>query len=170
MMAKPHRLREIRRAATRRRLHVLTRNRKAAPADSRGYVVDEQVGFRLRLAMQRHTSIFMSRMTDGLTQTQFAAMTKLKQMGPCSQNQLGRLISLDAATIKGVVDRLRVRGFVTTVADPGDKRRRAVRLSDDGQRAIDNAESIAAHITAETLSPLSPEERRTLLRLLERLS
>jgi len=69
--------------------------------------------FLLRVAMQRHTSIFMSRMIEALTQTQFAALSKLYEVGPCSQNHLGRLIYLDAATIKGVVDRLVTRGFVS---------------------------------------------------------
>src|ERR1700754_4901329 len=77
------------------------------------YVLNDQIGFLLRVAMQRHTAIFMSRMIEGLTQTQFAALAKLFEVGPCSQNHLGRLIYLDAATIKGVVDRLSVRGFVT---------------------------------------------------------
>ena len=75
------------------------------------YRLDDQVGFLLRVAMQRHTSIFMSRIVKGLTQTQFAALAKLREVGPCSQNQLGRLIYLDAATTKGVVDRLEVRGL-----------------------------------------------------------
>ena len=80
----------------------------AAPADAEHgrYVLDNQAGFLMRVAMQRHTSIFTSRMVEGLTQTQFAALAKLYEVGPCSQNHLGRLIYLDAATIKGVVDRL----------------------------------------------------------------
>ena len=61
-------------------------------AKSPPYVLDEQVGFLLRVAMQRHTAIFMSQMVDGLTQTQFAALAKLLEVGPCSQNHLGRLI------------------------------------------------------------------------------
>jgi hypothetical protein len=56
------------------------------------YLLDEQVGFLLRVAMQRHTSIFMTRMIEGLTRTQFAALAKLYEVGPCSQNELGRLI------------------------------------------------------------------------------
>ena len=87
----------------------------AAPADlaeSGRYLLDEQAGFLMRIAMQRHTSIFTSRMIEGLTQTQFAALSKLYEVGPCSQNHLGRLIYLDAATIKGVVDRLHLRGLV----------------------------------------------------------
>ncbi|MGA8396653.1 MAG: MarR family transcriptional regulator, partial [Pseudolabrys sp.] len=87
------------------------------------YVLDDQAGFLMRIAMQRHTSIFTSRMIKGLTQTQFAALAKLHEVGPCSQNYLGRLIYLDAATIKGVVDRLHLRGFVTALNDPKDRRR-----------------------------------------------
>lgn len=44
------------------------------------YVLDEQVGFLMRIAMQRHTSIFTSRMVEGLTQTQFAALAKLYEL------------------------------------------------------------------------------------------
>src|SRR3972149_5845941 len=102
-------------------------------ADGR-YVLDEQVGFLMRVAMQRHTAIFMSRMIEALTQTQFAALAKLYEVGPCSQNHLGRLIYLDAATIKGVVDRLGARGFVTALGEPEDRRRRAVALTERGRQ------------------------------------
>jgi DNA-binding MarR family transcriptional regulator len=133
------------------------------------YVLDEQVGFLLRVAMQRHTGIFTARMIEELTQTQFAALAKLYQAGTCSQNHLGRLIYLDAATIKGVVDRLKARGFVTTRDDDKDRRRRTVMLTATGRRITENAMRVAAEITAETLSPLSPADRRTIVRLLEKL-
>ena len=142
----------------------------AGPAGEGGYVLDTQVGFLMRVAMHRHTSIFMSRMVESLTQTQFAALAKLYEVGPCSQNHLGRLIYLDAATIKGVVDRLGVRGFVTALADPNDRRRRAVALTGRGREVTEAAMSVAAEITAATLSPLSEEERRTVARLLKRLT
>jgi MarR family transcriptional regulator, lower aerobic nicotinate degradation pathway regulator len=133
------------------------------------YVLNEQVGFLLRVAMQRHTSIFMSRMIEGLTQTQFAALAKLFEAGPCSQNHLGRLIYLDAATIKGVVDRLHARGLVTTGHDPQDRRRRAVTLTPSGRRVTEAAIAVAAEITAQTLATLSAEEQRAVVRLLKKL-
>ena len=46
------------------------------------YSFDEQAGFLLRVAMQRHTSIFTARMIEGLTQTQFAALAKLLRSRP----------------------------------------------------------------------------------------
>jgi DNA-binding MarR family transcriptional regulator len=139
-----------------------------APARKR-YVLNEQIGFLLRVAMQRHTAIFTARMIDDLTQTQFAALAKLLEVGPCSQNHLGRLIYLDAATIKGVVDRLRLRGFVATAHDPQDRRRRAVTLTAAGRRVTEAAIAVAAEITAETLAPLSAEEQRAVARLLKKL-
>jgi DNA-binding MarR family transcriptional regulator len=133
------------------------------------YRLNEQVGFLLRVAMQRHTAIFMSRMVAGLTQMQFAALAKLREVGPSSQNQLGRLICLDAATTKGVVDRLRARGFVAVTADPLDRRRRAIALTDDGRKAADVAVKVARRITRQTLAPLTAAEQRSVVRLLKKL-
>jgi len=143
----------------------------ALPADAaepERYMLDEQVGFQLRVAMQRHTSIFTSRMIEGLTQTQFAALSKLYEVGPCSQNHLGRLIFLDAATIKGVVDRLGARGFVTALNDLKDRRRRAVALTENGRTVTEAAMKVATEITAATLAPLTADEQRTLSRLLKK--
>ncbi len=141
----------------------------ADPSEHRRYVLDEQIGFLLRVAMQRHTSIFTSRMIGGLTQTQFAALAKLHEVGPCSQNHLGRLIYLDAATIKGVVDRLGARGFVTALNDPKDRRRRAVALTACGRQVTEAAMLVAAESTAATLAPLTAEEQRSVARLLKKL-
>jgi DNA-binding MarR family transcriptional regulator len=149
------------------KLKVIPGRADPAPSD---YVLDAQVGFLMRVAMQRHTSIFMATMIEDLTQTQFAVMAKLHEVGPCSQNHLGRLVYLDAATIKGVVDRLGLRGFVTTGSDPNDRRRRAVSLTDNGARIMEEAIRVASDITTKTLRPLTAEEQRTLTRLLKKIT
>jgi len=133
------------------------------------YVLDDQAGFLMRVAMQRHTSIFTSRMIEGLTQTQFAALAKLYEVGPCSQNYLGRLIYLDAATIKGVVDRLHLRGFVTALNDLKDRRRRAVALTERGRTVTESAMAVASDITIATLGPLTADEQRQITKLLRKL-
>ncbi len=139
------------------------------PAEPGRYVLDDQVGFLMRVAMQRHTAIFTSRMIEALTQTQFAALAKLYEVGPCSQNHLGRLIYLDAATIKGVVDRLALRGFLTALNDPKDRRRRAVTLTERGREVTEAAMKVAAEITAATLVPLTADEQRAVTMLLKKL-
>jgi MarR family transcriptional regulator, lower aerobic nicotinate degradation pathway regulator len=82
------------------------------------YVLDDQIGFILRQVSQRHAVIFARDIGADLTPTQWAALSKLVEVGPCSQNQLGRLTAMDVATIKGVIDRLTARGLTETSADP----------------------------------------------------
>jgi DNA-binding MarR family transcriptional regulator len=142
---------------------------KMRPTKKHDYRLNEQVGFLLRVAMQRHTAIFMSRISKGLTQTQFAALAKLREVGPCSQNQLGRLIYLDAATTKGVVDRLKARRFITARPDPHDRRRRAIALTEAGRAVADAAVEVARQITRHTLTPLTAAEQKTIIRLLKKL-
>ncbi len=135
-----------------------------------GYRLDDQVGFVLRQAQQRHTALFSSLMIEGLTPTQWAAMSKLAEVGACSQNHLGRLTAMDAATIKGVIDRLILRGLARAVADAEDARRRLIELTAAGAELYARAEPLAHEITTRTLSPLSPDEQRLLVALLKRLA
>jgi DNA-binding MarR family transcriptional regulator len=133
------------------------------------YLLDEQVGFLLRQASQRHTAIFAARMAEDLTPTQWAALARLNERGPCSQNLLGRLTAMDAATIKGVVDRLVSRTLAETRSDPRDSRRLMVALTDAGRSLVERAASAAQAITEATLAPLSAGERRAIIRLLGKL-
>jgi DNA-binding MarR family transcriptional regulator len=133
------------------------------------YVLDEQVGFLLRQVNQRHTMIFAERMIENLTPTQWAALAKLEEKGPLSQNHLGRLTAMDAATIKGVVDRLSARGLTKAEPDPEDGRRLNIALTEEGRALVARAATLAFAITEETLSPLTGTERQTLIRLLEKL-
>lgn len=134
------------------------------------YHLDDQIGFVLRRAFQRHASIFQEQMPDGLTATQFAALVRLSECGPCSQNQLGRLTAMDIATIKGVVDRLESRAFVTVRADPVDRRRHLLDLTGKGRELLARAIPAATAITRDTLSPLNRQEQVTLLKLLGRIA
>jgi DNA-binding MarR family transcriptional regulator len=140
-----------------------------APATGKRYLLDEQVGFLLRQASQRYTAIFARRMIEDLTPTQWAALARLNERGPCSQNLLGRLTAMDAATIKGVVDRLVSRSLAETRSDPHDSRRLMVELTDAGRSLVQRATSAALEITERTLGPLSASERRVIVKLLGKL-
>jgi len=141
--------------------------RIAREADT--YRLEEQVGYILRQAYQRHAAIFAERIPEQLTTTQFATLVRLQDVGPCSQNELGRLTAMDGATIKGVTDRLIQRGFVGARLDPEDGRRRVLALTPAGLDAVSRAIPAAMEITEETLAPLSSDEREHFLKLLKKL-
>jgi DNA-binding MarR family transcriptional regulator len=133
------------------------------------YVLDEQIGFILRQVWQRHAAIFARDIGTNLTPTQWAALSKLAETGPCSQNQLGRLTAMDVATIKGVIDRLTARGLTETSQDPEDGRRLLVSLTRAGQQLAEKVAPNALAVTRETLAPLDARERETLMGLLGKL-
>jgi DNA-binding MarR family transcriptional regulator len=127
------------------------------------------VGFILRQVAQRHGVLFATGIGCDLTTTQWATLAKLAELGPLSQNLLGRHTAMDAATIKGVVDRLTRRGLTATQPDPEDGRRLLVTLTAEGQQLAAETLPRAARITEETLAPLTAPEREILLALLLRL-
>jgi MarR family transcriptional regulator, lower aerobic nicotinate degradation pathway regulator len=143
--------------------------KRTTKAQKPGYILDEQIGFLLRQVWQRHAAIFAREIGINLTSPQWAALSKLAEMGPCSQNQLGRLTAMDVATIKGVIDRLTVRGLTETSPDPEDGRRLLVSLTRAGQQLVEKAAPNALAISKETLAPLDAKERETLVALLSKL-
>lgn len=143
--------------------------RARAEDAAQSYRLQAQVGHLLRRANQRHLALFAARMPE-LTPRQFAALAKLHEEGPASQNQLGRATAMDAATVKGVIDRLVRRGLVETRASEEDRRRLIVSLTEAGAALFAQAAPAALEITEETLAPLGPEDRSRLLALLERIS
>src|ERR1700733_6311836 len=139
---------------------VLSPKRSVKPSRP-SYVLEEQIGFILRQVWQRHAAIFAREIGISLTPTQWAALAKLTETGPCSQNQLGRLAAMDVAPIKGVIARLPARGLTKTSADPEDGRRLLVSLTRAGQQLAEKAAPNALAISKETLTPLNAKERGT---------
>jgi MarR family transcriptional regulator, lower aerobic nicotinate degradation pathway regulator len=136
---------------------------------AKSYRLDDQIGFLLRQAQQRHTTLFAESMIEDLTPTQWAALAKLAELGAQSQNQLGRLTAMDGATIKGVIDRLTARGLTRTRPDPDDARRLLIELSETGADVFARAAPVAVEITQKTLAPLPPQQRQRLVEWLRRL-
>jgi len=139
------------------------------PVDG-SYLLDDQAGYLLRLANQRHATIFQQNAVNGLTPTQFTALIRLSEHGKCSQNQLGRYAAMDIATIKGVVDRLRQKGLATAEPSTEDKRRSLISLTDTGKALMADLTRAGHEITQTTLDPLTAAEQRTFLKLLRKLT
>jgi DNA-binding MarR family transcriptional regulator len=133
------------------------------------YVLDDQIGYVLRRVTQRHLAIFSEHIPQ-VTTTQFAVLARLAEMGPQSQNHLGRATAMDGATIKGVVDRLVRQGLVETCADPDDRRRLTVRLTQAGADLFSSTTATALAVSDRTLEVLDAAERAQLMALLARLT
>ena len=132
------------------------------------YRLEDQIGFKLRLANQKHLDVF-SRLMPEVTPTQFAVLAKLSETGNISQNHLGRLVKMDAATTKGVIDRLKKKRFVLSTPSQTDLRRLEISLTEDGRIYTLNAVKTAHSISDKTATNLSRRELERLLALLDKL-
>jgi len=143
---------------------------KAESTTDDGYRLEEQVGFLLRKAHQRATSIFQATIGDpSITPTQFSALVKLYDAGELSQNKLGRMIAMDPATIQGVIRRLAARRLIARKADKRDKRRASLTLTPAGRAMIAALRRNGPTVSSRTLAPLGPAEQKAFLALLARL-
>jgi len=133
-----------------------------------GYRLNDQIGFKLRLANQKHLEIF-SRILPDTTPTQLAVLAKLNEVGPLSQNHLGRQVGMDAATAKGVVDRLARKRLISTTPSQTDRRRLIIALTASGRSLVEQMIPRALAASAATTGNLTPREHDRLCELLEKL-
>lgn len=140
------------------------------PAAVRAYRLEEQIGYLIRRAHQRASAIFDSVMRPfEVTPVQFAALAKLHDLGPTSQNLLGRSVGIDAATMFGVAARLAKRGLVRPRPDPADARLVLLALTEEGLAVVEAMKGTGAEVTARTLEPLTEAEAEDLKRLIGKI-
>lgn len=134
------------------------------------YVLEDQVGFILRRVHQHATDVFNAVMAGfDITPMQFAALAKLHDLGPSSQNQLGRLVAMDPATMFGVAGRLAKRGLVRQSVDPNDARLVILQLTEEGRALVEGMKSRGVEVSRKTLERLTTAEAETLCRLLAKI-
>jgi MarR family transcriptional regulator, lower aerobic nicotinate degradation pathway regulator len=146
------------------------RARLAVGGVAPGYRLDDQLGFQLRRAYQRASANLQARIAAfDITTPQFATLARLYEHGSISQNLLGRLVVMEPANIRDVVQRLKKRGLVEARRHAHDKRLILLSLSAAGRTLFKRLQPLETESTAETLAPLNTGERRLLLDLLRRL-
>ena len=92
----------------------------------------------------------------------------VEKLQPVSQRQISDHLGLDASDVVGVLDILEAASMVERRRDPRDRRRHAVVLTDQGETAARRFAALRVKATERALADLDPDERRTLVDLLER--
>lgn len=134
------------------------------------YDFSQQIGHLLRRAYQTHLSIFQQHASDPqLTSVQFVTLCALRDHGPSSQAELVKATKIDQATIRGIVDRLKARGFIRLMADATDRRKIITSLTPDGEIVLSNMVPCAQRITELTFAKLNPAERAAAIFVLRKM-
>lgn len=135
--------------------------------DPSEFRLEDQIGFKLRRANQRYLTLFSQHMAE-LTPTQLAVLFKLREKGHLSQNYLGRLVAIDAASTKTVVDRLRVKALIVSAPSQTDRRMLVIALTETGRHAADRGAEQARILAHEAFSHLTTREAAKLSALLDK--
>lgn len=106
---------------------------------------------------------------EGVTPVQFAILNALMDTPGEDQVTLAGRVAFDPATSGSVIGRLEARGWVRRESDPGDRRRKLLWLTADGEAAAIRMKTAVGRVQDRIVAPLTPAERDQFVRLLDRI-
>lgn len=127
-------------------------------------------GYLIRRAQQLAVAIFMEE-TAGfdVTPVQFAILNALMDDPGEDQITLSSRVAFDQATFGSVIARLEDKGWVQRQADPADKRRKLLWITDEGEKVALQMKRAVSKAQQRIVGPLGVAERVQLSELLGKL-
>jgi len=124
-------------------------------------------GHFARRLQQLAVALFNEEVAElSLTPVQYSALHTICKQPGIDQKTLAQIISYDAATIGGVIDRLEAHGLVLRTITPQDRRVRLISPTDEGVRILTAVIPRVLQTQDRLLEPLSSSERKELMRLM----
>ncbi|SFW77697.1 MarR family winged helix-turn-helix transcriptional regulator [Amycolatopsis australiensis] len=105
----------------------------------------------------------------GITGRQLALLTLFGEGPALSQQDGAARLGVDRTTMVALVDELEARGLVRREVAPGDRRKRLVRLTGEGERVREAGEEVTRQAETLLLAPLSAEDAQGLRAALGRI-
>ncbi len=131
---------------------------------------EDCIVYLLAKAYQRAHAVAKRRLAVyGLTPIQQLVLAAVNQEEGISAGDLGKKLTLDPATLSGILDRMAERGWIFKQTDPGDKRLLQIRLTDHARDLGTTLMHERDKANDEILGNLSLEEKVLLKRLLKDL-
>jgi MarR family transcriptional regulator, transcriptional regulator for hemolysin len=124
----------------------------------------------------------LSRASHGLTTEFTAALEELgisprehsvlatAMTGEFTQTEIARMVGLDKTTMVVTVDELEMAGLADRERSRIDRRARVVRVTDEGERFVREADKVLDRIREDVLTAVAPEDREAFLRALGTLA
>lgn len=136
----------------------------------RSYDFQQAPGHLIRRAHQVAVAIFMEETGDfDTTPVQFAILNALIDDPGEDKVTLAGKVAFDAATFGSVIGRLETKGWVRREPDAGDRRRKLLWVTPQGEKAAQRMKRAVAKAQTRILGPLEAAERRQLVELLGKL-
>jgi len=99
----------------------------------------------------------------------YAVLAALEELGPTSQATLSDRAGLYRSDLVAVLNELEDQGHVARAPDPDDRRRNVITITRKGRTQLGRLDELIGQAQDELLAPLSADERKELVRLLQLL-
>ena len=128
------------------------------------------VGFNARMAALKIIGQFVPRMAGfGLRVVDFSILSLIHHNPGITSRQLCDALNLLPPNLVGKIGALERRGLLLRRPHPLDGRAQSLQLTAEGQALMREAENAVSQLEIEASQALSTAERRTLIRLLQKV-
>ncbi|WP_329518981.1 MarR family winged helix-turn-helix transcriptional regulator [Spirillospora sp. NBC_01491] len=122
-----------------------------------------------RAAARGHRLVAEALAQVGMRMMHHAVLSAIAELGPVSQAELGRSLSIDPKDMVAILNDLQNDGLVTRAPDAKDRRKNTITLSPSGKRRLLQTEKLGQEANDELTAALTPAERTQLMGLLVRI-
>ncbi|AUI59959.1 MarR family winged helix-turn-helix transcriptional regulator [Amycolatopsis sp. BJA-103] len=102
----------------------------------------------------------------GLRPRHLVALTVLRDLAGCSQQDLAKTLEMDSTNVVGLLNDLESANLIERRRSPEDRRRHIVELTDVGAKQLAKAEFALAGVEDDVLGALDVDQREALYNLL----
>ena len=128
------------------------------------------VGYNARRASLAIVDVFMRRMAPfDLRIVDFSVLSLVSRNPGITSRQLCGTLGVQPPNLVAIIGLLEKRELIERHPHPNDRRATGLHLSPGGEALVAEAEATAASLEDEATARLTPTERRTLMRLLQKI-
>lgn len=132
--------------------------------------LESLTGYNARRAALTVIEIFLERMAVyQFRPVDFSVISLITHNPGITSRQLCTALNILPPNLVGMINALERRGLIERKPHPRDGRAVGLHLTDSGQKLMRDAERTAQELEAEATARLTPAERKTLNRLLQKV-
>lgn len=133
---------------------------------------EQSVGFQFGMFMRVFRKLIVKRFNEfdtGLTPDQFAILVKVQEEGEPTQTEISATMGLDKSAVLRVIDILESKHLIARINDAGDRRKKALVLTQKGSEKLQEAELLFEKLMTDVSQGINPGEVQDFLKTLEKM-
>ncbi|MDX8462895.1 MarR family winged helix-turn-helix transcriptional regulator [Mesorhizobium humile] len=128
----------------------------------------DRLGFLIHDVQRLMRKRFEARASGlGLSSAQWRLMVRVAKEEGINQARLAELLEIEPISVSRLVDRMEEGGWIERRQDATDRRVRMIFPTEKASAAYADVKSLAGEVYEESLTGVSPEDRRILIRVLD---